>query len=64
VEVQVLVDESGVVVDARTSGAPIPHGMKPRLLAAARAARFLHATDEDGKKVRVWTTITFQLQVR
>jgi TonB family protein len=58
VDVQVLVDENGRVVDARISGKRPRFGFDEAALDAARASVFAPA-EKDGVRVKMWTTIRF-----
>jgi TonB family protein len=63
VEVAVLVDENGAVVDARVSrGINQNVGLNEAALSAARTARFKPATKE-GVRVKVWTTMKFPFKL-
>jgi TonB family protein len=58
VDVQVLVDENGQVVDARISGKKPRFGFDEAALEAARESVFAPA-EKDGVRVKMWTTIRF-----
>jgi periplasmic protein TonB len=63
VEVAVLVDENGGVVEARVSrGINQNVGLNEAALSAARTARFKPATRE-GVRVKVWTTMKFPFKL-
>ena len=56
VDVKVLVDEHGKVLDADRIGAKAGFGFDEAAIDAARRAQFQPAT-KDGVKVKMWTTL-------
>jgi TonB family protein len=61
VDVQVLVDENGKVVDAMISGEKQRFGFDEAALDAARKSVFAPA-NKDGVAVKMWTTIRFEFR--
>lgn len=62
VSVEVLVDESGKVVDAQLAK-KVGYGMDQRILDAAFAARFLPRKNRLGRPETGWTEIRFNMQI-
>jgi len=61
VDVQVLVDEHGRVIDAMISGNKARYGFDEAAVAAARKSVFRPA-NKDGVPVKMWTTIRFRFK--
>jgi len=63
VDIRVLVDETGRVVDAQRSGPKVGFGFDESALEAARRASFSPAI-KDGVRVKMWSTIRVSFQAR
>jgi TonB family protein len=64
VDIKVLVDERGHVLDAQRSGPQAGFGFDEAALEAARRAVFQPASTRDGIRVKMWTTIRVSFQPR
>ena len=62
VEIKVLVDEKGRVLDAQRSGQQAGFGFDEAALDAARRAVFQPASTKDGVRVKMWTVIRVSFQ--
>jgi TonB family protein len=62
VDIKVLVDERGRVLDAQRSGAQAGFGFDESALEAARRSVFQPASTRDGVRVKMWTTIRISFQ--
>jgi len=62
VDIKVLVDERGRVLDAQRSGAQAGFGFDEAALEAARRSVFQPASTRDGVRVKMWTTIRISFQ--
>jgi len=62
VEIKVLVDEKGRVLDAQRSGQQAGFGFDEAALDAARRAVFQPASTKDGIRVKMWTVIRVSFQ--
>jgi TonB family protein len=64
VDIKVLVDERGRVLDAQRSGPQAGFGFDEAALDAARRAVFQPASTRDGIRVKMWTTIRVSFRPR
>jgi TonB family protein len=64
VDIKVLVDEKGRVLDAQRSGAQAGFGFDEAALEAAKRASFQPASTRDGVRVKMWTVIRVSFQPR
>ena len=64
VDIKVLVDERGRVLDAQRSGPQAGFGFDEAALEAARRAVFQPAATREGVRVKMWTTIRVSFQPR
>jgi TonB family protein len=64
VDIKVLVDEKGHVLDTQRSGAQAGFGFDEAALEAAKRAVFQPAATRDGVRVKMWTTIRVSFQPR
>jgi TonB family protein len=64
VDIKVLVDERGRVLDAQRVGPQAGFGFDEAALEAARRATFQAAATKDGIRVKMWTTIRVSFQPR
>jgi len=62
VDIKVLVDEKGRVLDAQRSGQQAGFGFDEAALDAARRAVFQPASTKDGVRVKMWTVIRVSFQ--
>jgi TonB family protein len=62
VDIKVLVDEKGRVLDAQRSGQQAGFGFDEAALDAARRAIFQPASTKDGVRVKMWTVIRVSFQ--
>jgi TonB family protein len=62
VDIKVLVDENGRVLEAQRSGPKAGLGFDESALEAARRARFNAGTTREGVRVKMWTTIRVSFQ--
>jgi TonB family protein len=64
VDIKVLVDEKGRVLDTQRSGAQAGFGFDEAALEAAKRASFQPAATRDGVRVKMWTVIRVSFQPR
>jgi TonB family protein len=62
VDIKVLVDENGRVLEAQRSGPKAGLGFDESALEAARRANFTAGTTREGVRVKMWTTIRVSFQ--
>jgi TonB family protein len=62
VDIRVLVNEQGKVLDAQRGGAKAGFGFDEAALEAARRATFTPASTKDGVKVKMWTVLRVSFQ--
>jgi protein TonB len=62
VQVRVLVDENGTVIDAKIDK-PVGYGLDEAALKVARAARFMPAT-KGSVQVKMWTTLPLAYRLK
>jgi TonB family protein len=62
VDIKVLVDERGRVLDAQRSGPQAGFGFDEAALEAAKRSVFQPASTRDGVRVKMWTTIRISFQ--
>jgi TonB family protein len=62
VDIRVLVDERGTVLDAQRSGPKAGFGFDEAAIEAARRASFTPATSREGVKVKMWTVLRVSFQ--
>ena len=62
VDIRVLVDEKGAVLDAQRSGPKAGFGFDEAALDAARRATFQAAQTRDGVRVKMWTNLRVSFQ--
>jgi TonB family protein len=62
VDIRVLVDEKGAVLDAQRSGPKAGFGFDEAALDAARRATFTPASTRDGVRLKMWTSLRVSFQ--
>jgi TonB family protein len=62
VDIKVLVDEKGTVLDAQRTGPKAGFGFDEAALDAARRASFTPASTRDGVRVKMWTSLRVSFQ--